>query len=640
MFCDLVGSTELSERFDPEILGEIYTQWQDAVVETIATCGGHVADYRGDGVFVYFGFPSAYEDGSERAVRASLALVAMLDDLNVRLARSFDVTLRLRIGLHTGLVLLSDLGGKHAQQRFAFGETPNIAARIQALAAPNEVLVSATVATLSHGAFDFEFLGDKMLKGLSRPVGVHRAIGERDESLVLDSDARGTPSLVARDAELRLLRRHLAFVLEGHGQAVLLSGEAGIGKSRLLSVLAESALESGAQRMTLRCSAYHATSALHPIVDLLRRRLNAGAESPLERHDRVGEILGIPPGDAGSEIRTLFGVLLGVDPAPEALRDVPAQTLRARTLDAIVDWLFGLAAAQPVFLAIEDIHWADPSTLETIGLMLDRLAGARVFLALTFRPEFEPQWKHRSYASHFMLGRLTDGDARELVRARLGEREMPADVIDQIVARADGVPLFIEEIVASALELGDAGSMRIPATLQDSLMARFDRLAEAREIAQLAAVLGRESYDLIRAVTDVDDDTLRAGLAKLVASEYFQQRGQSAATATYHFRHALMRDIAYDSMLRSRRAQTHAHVAAVLETRFAGRIDAKPEIVAYHYTEGNERGRVLAVRCRSRAGTVRTARSSQPHRTRARGRRAAARLRTQDARTARPLRRT
>ncbi|MBD5606071.1 MAG: AAA family ATPase, partial [Candidatus Eremiobacteraeota bacterium] len=382
----------------------------------------------------------------------------------------------------------------------------------------------------------------------------------------------------------------LSLVADGHGQTVLLSGEPGIGKSRLLAAVGQSAVDAGARRIRIHCEAQHAASALHPIVEILNRLYGAASQSPEDGLARLRAEFG---DDAEAEEHYPdLAALAGLRQASTLAGRTP-DVVRERTLEAIVEWIACAASAQILFFAIEDVHWADPTTLEVIARVLDRIDGLRLYFALTYRPEFNAPWPRRSNVSQFMLGRLTDSDAEALIRARSGDRQLGADTIATIVERADGIPLYLEELVASVLAAGSAENLSIPETLHDSLMARLDRLSDVREIAQLAAVLGREfSYEVMREVSTADEQTLRPALARLVAQEILQRHGSGAKTS-YQFRHALMRDIAYDSTLISRRQQFHKRVADVLQARLSTGLGGASEIVAHHYTEAREYARAL-----------------------------------------------
>jgi class 3 adenylate cyclase/tetratricopeptide (TPR) repeat protein len=600
MFCDLVDSTPLAERLDPEELGDVFGVWQDACAEAVAEHGGHISDYRGDGVFVYFGYPSAHEDGPHRALRAALGMLHRLDGVNARLQRTHATTLAVRIGIHTGLVLLSDLGGRFVRDQFALGETPNIAARLQAVAEENQIIVSGALRNLVRGYFTFDELGERNLKGVSKPVAACRVLGETDARERLQANEKGSTTFVARESEIAALRLRWALSLQGHGQAVLLIGEAGIGKSRLVRVATALADADSAQRVIMRCSPYHSASSLHPVIEHARQYLEIDRYEPAEanfsRLKRSLESSGLP--DAARDAELIGGVLgLSLNETP-LTQSLSAPQRRTQALEAMVRWTFRSAARRPLLFVVEDIHWADPSTLEFLGLLLESMSDQRVCLVITARPEYQLPFSISPNLTRIGIGRLSDSEAERLVDNTLRGRSVPDELKRQIVARADGVPLFIEELVAMIFESGmlrekgghyvpmqPIASLPIPETLQDSLAARLDRLSEVRETAQLAAALGREfSFELIGAISALETSSLLASLDKLVDSELIQQQGV-APNAVYRFKHALIQDAAYQSMLKTRRQHYHQMIATTLEQRFGGIVEAQPEILAHHFTE-------------------------------------------------------
>ena len=588
MFCDLVDSTVLSERLDPEQLSEVYGVWQDEVVQVMRRFGGHVAEYRGDGVFVYFGYPVALEDAAQRAILAALQVLAQLESVNARLAASHGVKLTVRIGIHTGLVLLSDFGGRYARDRFALGETPNVAARVQALAGPNEIALSGATRSLARKQFEFRALGEQALKGLSRPIHVYLVEGV----VRTHAGERAGASFVARAAELALLADRWERAVQAESRVVMIGGEAGIGKSRLLGALRDIARAGGARRITLRCLSYHSASALYPVIEHLHRflRLQPG-EPDSAKLAKLRAALGAAQFDVASHL-PLFAALLSL-PAQSALGELTPQQVRARTVEALVRWFVLEAREQPLLLSVEDLHWADPSTLELLHLLIDEMAGVRMLLVTTARPEFRAPWPNRSHISQVTLGRLSDAESEELVRSLARGRDLPARVLAQVLARADGMPLFIEELLAATADAANASASEIPHTLQGSLMARLDRLPQARDVAQLAAAIGREfTREIIEAVGLVAPAAIDAGIAQLLEQELLQRR-TTAAGLLYRFRHALIRDAAHESMLRSRRALYHRRIAEILAERFRGTPHAEPEVLAQHWAEGNETQRAI-----------------------------------------------
>jgi class 3 adenylate cyclase/predicted ATPase len=600
LFCDLVDSTALSRQLDPEDYRVVVRAYQAACASVIARFDGHIAQYLGDGLLVYFGYPQAHEDDAQRAVRTGLGMLEAMGTLPPRLLRDTSVRLAVRIGIHTGLVVVGEMGSGGRHEHLALGDTPNLAARLQGLAAPNTVVISAATARLVHGYFTCQELGPHALKGLETPVHVSQVLGESAAQSRLEAaEAIGLTPLVGREAEVALLRERWAQSTEGLGQVVVLSGEAGIGKSRLVRVLTEQVVEAHTPRPTVRCLPYHTNSALYPVIEHLHRLLHWHPEAPpdarLAALEQALQAAYLPL----AEVVPLMAALLSL-PVPERYPPltVSPQRQKQQTLEALVAWLLAEAAQQPVLAIWEDLHWADPSTLELLGLLLDQVPTARLLLVLTARPAFRPPWPPRSYVTPLALTRLLRPQVEELVLQMTGGKPLPAEVLRQIVEKTDGIPLFVEELVKTILEAGlvreeaeryvltgPLPPLAIPTTLQDALMARLDRLAPVKAVAQLGAVLGREfSYALLRAVAPVDEATLQHGLAQLVAAELLYQRGRPPQ-ATYLFKHALVQDAAYQSLLRSTRQQHHQHIAQVLETHFPDLCETQPELLAQHYTE-------------------------------------------------------
>jgi class 3 adenylate cyclase/predicted ATPase len=601
LFCDLADSTRLARQLDPEDLREVVLAYQATGVEVIQRFDGYIAQYLGDGLLVYFGYPQAHEDDAQRAVRTGLGILDAMGTLNTRLAQAKGIRLAVRIGIHTGPVVVGTMGSGDRHEQLALGETPNLAARLQGLAAPDTVAISDTTHRLVQGYFTCDDFGLHSLKGVETPTQVYRVVGESAAQSRLDvAEAIGLTPLVGREHEVGLLQGRWAQSKDGLGQVVLLSGEAGIGKSRLVRVLAERVAREGAPQLTLRCSPYHTNSAFYPVIEHLQRLLQwHHDESPTARLaaleqalQRVGLLL--------AEVVPLLAALLGV-PVPEeryAPLALSPQRQKQKTQEALVAWLLAEAAQQPVLAVWEDLHWADPSTLELLELLLDHVPTASLLLVLTARPEFRLPWAPRSYVTPLTLTRLTRHQSEAMVLQVTEGKPLPAEVLAQVVAKTDGIPLFVEELVKTILEAGlvqeDAGlyvltgplpPLAIPTTLQDALMARLDRLATVKDVAQLGAVLGREfSYELIQAVAPVDETTLQYGLAQLVDAELLYQRGR-LPHATYLFKHALIQEAAYQSLLKSTRQLYHQRIAQVLATQFAEIVETQPELLAHHCTE-------------------------------------------------------
>jgi class 3 adenylate cyclase/predicted ATPase len=595
MFCDLVGSTALSTRFDPEDMREIIAAYHRTVAEIVAAADGFVSRYMGDGVLVYFGFPQAHEDDAERAVRAGLGVVEAVRRLDVK-----SVKLQTRVGIATGLVVVGDLIGEGAaQEQSVVGETPNLAARLQTLAEPETVVISAGTRRLLGDLFEFRDLGAVAMKGMPGPVPVWQVlrpsvVASRFEAL------RGSAlsHLVGRDEEIDLLMRRWARAKAGDGQIILISGEAGIGKSRIVAALNERLDAEPATRLRHFCSPYHQDSALFPVVDRLGRVAGFTFEDPPAIKLEKLETLLAQASPPGEDIALLADLLSLPDSERHPLPNLSPQRKKERTLEALIRQLEGLARQLPVVVVFEDAHWLDPTSRELLELIVERVRSLPALLIITFRPDFQPPWSGQPQVTTLTLNRLDRRDRIALVEQIAGGKALPDQVIEQIAQRTDGVPLFVEELTKSVLESGllreeadryvldrALPPLAIPTSLHDSLMARLDRLASVRQVAQIGAAIGREfSYALLRVVSPLSESELEAALARLVASELVFQRG-APPEAVYTFKHALVQDAAHGSLLRSSRQQLHAQIADALETHFPELVDSQPELLAQHYAE-------------------------------------------------------
>ena len=586
LFCDLVDSSALASQLDPEDLREVVRAYQETCAKVIARFEGHIAQYLGDGLLVYFGYPLAHEDDAQPAVRAGLGIVEAMGQLNTRLGQERGVHLAVRLGIHTGLVVVGDIGGGTRQEQLALGETPNLAARLQGIAAPNTLVVSAATFHLLGGFFACQPLGTPLLKGQARPLAVYRVLYESMARSRLEAAGNtGLTPLVGREQEVRLL----------------LNGEAGIGKSRLVQVLKEQvATEPQAWLTPCQCSPYYQYTALYPMIDLLERVVLRfeREESPPQKLRKLEGLLvqyGLPLAETMPLFAALLSLPLGTDYAPLT---VSPEQQKQMTLHALLTILLRIAAQHPVLFVVEDLHWVDPSTLELLTLLVDQGPTARILALLTSRPDFSLPWTGRSHFTQVTVTRLPRRQAVEVIRQMTHGKALPAEVVEQIVAKTDGVPLFVEELTKMMLEsgllqeqqerytlTGPLPLLAIPTTLHDSLMARLDRLAMVKGLAQLAATLGREfSYELLHTVSPWDADTVQRGLHQLVEAEFLYQRGLPPQ-ATYLFKHALIQDTAYQSLLRSTRQQYHQRIAQVSEARFSETCETQPELLAYHYTE-------------------------------------------------------
>ena len=610
MFCDLVNSTALSARLDPEDMWEVIRAYRAACARVIAAYDGIIARFVGDGILAYFGYPRAHEDDAERAVRTGLGIIAAIGPLETRAER-----VEVRVAIATGLVVVGDLiSGGASEQQAMVGDTPNIAARLQSLAEPGAVVVAASTRELLGDLFTFRNLGLREVKGISEPIAVWAVEGGAASESRFEAvrTARST-GFVGRKAEIEfaLSRQQLAW--QGQGQAVLISGDAGIGKSRLVATLCENPALGAHCRVRYQCSPYHINSALHPFIAQLERAAGIRAQdTPGQKLDKLEAMLALGTqqvANAAPLIAALLSITTGERYPPLSLN--PAQQ-RRQTFAALLDQLEGLARQQPVLIVCEDMHWADATTLELFDLAVDRLRGLPILALMTFRPEFEPPWAGLANVSLLRLDRLDRQDARALVEHVTVGRQLPCEMMTQIIDRTDGIPLFVEELTKAILESGllveDAGRYRldhplpplgIPATLQDSLMARLDRLAPVKEVAQIGAAIGRDfSYSLLRSVAGRDDLTLSAALGQLEEAELLLRRG-TPPEASYSFKHALVQEAAYESLLKSRRQLLHKHIGDVLRGQFPVVAETEPEVVAYHFTEAGLGGTALEWWCKA-----------------------------------------
>jgi class 3 adenylate cyclase/predicted ATPase len=589
MFADLVGSTSLSSRLDPEDMREILRLYQDTVIGEITRAQGHVAKLMGDGVLAYFGWPFADEDDAERAVQAGLAVTEAVS----RLSTPFGEQLAARVGIATGLVVVGDLGEGAAREEAVVGETPNLAARLQGAAPPGAVVIATGTRQLLGELFELRALEPVRLKGFSNPVSSFQVLGEHYAGSRFEARRPGGPlPMVGRDQELALVLERWRQAVDGDGQAVLLVGEAGIGKSRLIQATLGAVAGSGHTALRYQCSPHHTGTALWPVVRQLGFATGLeSADDPITKLDKLEAVLRQGMTDI-SEAAALVAELLGIDAAARyPVPDLTPQQRRARTLAVLVEQLLGLARRTPVLVIFEDVHWIDPTTLELLGQALDRIAGVRVLMLLTARPDHQPNLGGHPHVTRLTLNRLGLGPTEAIV-ARLTEgRSLPPEVRREIANRTDGVPLFIEELTKAVLESWevdhDAVKRRaaVPASLHASLMARLDRIAGVKEVAQVAACIGREfSYPLLAAVSSLPEGELQAALDRLVAAELVFSRG-APPEASYSFKHALVRDAAYESLLKAQRQQLHVRIVHTLEKRFSATIDAEPELIARHCTE-------------------------------------------------------
>jgi len=616
MFSDLVDSTALSARMDPEDLREIISAYQKCVAEAVRRFGGFVAKYLGDGVLVYFGYPQAHEDDAERAVRAGLELVSAVSDLKAH------TVLKTRVGVATGLVVVGDLiGSGSAREQAVVGETPNLAARLQGVAEPNMVVIADSTRRLLGNLFEFDDLGAKDLKGIAGGVRAWAALrASTVESRFEALHGSGLTALVGREEETELLLRRWSRARNGEGQVVLLSGEAGVGKSRLTAALLESVAREPHTRLRYFCSPQHTDSPLYPIIGQMERAARLSYDDvPQQKLDKLDAVLA--QSSTSAQHAALIAEMLSLpnDGRYPALELTPQQR-RQRTLEALTAQMEALSRQNPVLMIFEDAHWTDPTSLEAFVRVVDRIRTLRVLLVVTFRPEFDAPWIGRPYVTALTVNRLAEHEAGAMIDRIIGNELLPASVRQDIIERTDGIPLFVEEMTKAVLEAGSESAaeravaavpspaVAVPASLHASLMARLDRLGTAKEVAQIGAAIGREfSHALLAGVVRHPEAELVSALDRLMAAGLLFRRGLPPH-ATYLFKHALVQDAAYGTLLREPRRALHARIAETIASEFAEIAESRPELLARHCTEArlNEK----AVGYWLRAGQQAVARSA------------------------------
>jgi class 3 adenylate cyclase/tetratricopeptide (TPR) repeat protein len=597
MFCDLVDSTALSVRTDPEDLSAILRAYQNTVASAAKRYDGVVARLMGDGTLVYFGYPYAHEDDAERSARAALLVIETVRDAGIE----YNVSLKVRVGIATGLVVIGELMGEgEAQQLDVVGETPNLAARLQALAQPGSVLVAETTRRLIGDAFIFDALEPQTLKGFAAPVACWRVVHENAAlSRFEASRSEMMTPLIGREQEVSLLLDRWHAAIDGDGQVVLLHGEAGIGKSRMLAALRERLSGTKYIPMRYQCSPFHTSDALHPIIAQVKHAAGfvdgENIESRLEKLEGIIRLSGADVGNVAPYIAKLLSI------PSEDRYPTPQMTLnelKERTIAVLTDLFVGLTRTAPVLALLEDAHWCDPTTLDLIGRLVERLPSIPVLLVVTFRPDFSLQWPGRSQMTSHGLSRFGRRQVLAMIDRIAAGKSLPPEVTEQIIAKTDGVPLFVEELTKAVLEselLRESGgsyvlaqpitSLAIPSTLRDSLMARLDRLNPVKEIAQIGAAIGREfSYPVLEAVSTIKGKALQDALGQLIDSELIYARG-SVPESVYVFKHALVQDAAYASMLRGKRRRVHAGIVRALTDTRTNDVEIPPAVLAHHYSE-------------------------------------------------------
>ncbi len=592
LFCDLVASVAMTQNRDPEDFRRLMESYHAVCIEAIQRLDGFVAQIQGDAVVAYFGYPIAHEAEADRAVRAGLGILKALTTLS----RDTSEGWRVRIGIASGMVVVSHI---LAAEKSAVGETPNLAQRLQTTANPMEVIVSNRTKELAGGGFEFEDRGSYQLKGIAEPVRAWKVLGRSAVASRFEAATRHriTP-LVGREQELGLMIDRWQLARSGEGQVLLLLGEPGIGKSRTMHALRERLAKDIEMALQYQCSPYHTNSAFYPIIDHLERSLgfvpSDTAEDKLNKLERrlIGEM-------HRSRLDCSLMARMLLIPCDERYGsfEITPQRQKDETLRALADWVAALAGQHATGLFFEDVHWADPSTLEALNVLIDRAQSLPLLIVITFRPEFESSWTARPHVTLLTLTRLSRAQSALVVGRVANSKNLPDDLAAQIIAKTEGVPLFLEELTKAVLESdlivdrgdhfafsGKTDRMTIPATLYDSLMARLDRLIPVKEIAQIGAVLGREfSHEIVAAVSPMSPQRLNDALERLVASELVFRRG-STTSVIYVFKHALVQDAAYDSILKSKRQALHAQIADVLRGRFPDKVEKEPELLAHHYT--------------------------------------------------------
>ncbi len=610
MLCDMVGSTELTQRLDPEEMGRIIRQFQRSAAAAISRFDGFLDRFLGDGVLAFFGYPHAHEDAAERAVRSALMVLDSIRDI----ATSAGEQISVRIAIASGSALFEGTVEYGAvREPVVISEVVNLAARLQPVAPLNGVVVSPQTRRLLRELFILDDLGPYDLKGIARPTRVWRVLRERRAGTRFEAARGHTLSpVVGRDAEITLLMERWRSVHEGEGQVVLLSGDAGMGKSRIAQVLCSHLEDDKHLILRYQCSPYHRNSALHPVITQLqhaaRIRPEDSPETRLEKVQAVAE-----PGSS-AEVIVLFADLLSIPLTSRyASLDLSPEEHKRKTLQMLVGQLLALARRQPVFMLFEDAHWIDPTTQELLSQCITHIQNAAVLLLVTYRPEFQPDWANLPHVTNLALSGLPRRHALTILEHVAGGKQLPAELVNQIVARTDGIPLFVEELSKAILELGilrDKGdryellsplpTLSIPDTLHNSLLARLDRNRFTKEVAQVGAVIGREfAFPHLSALAPVKGDALHAALADLLRAELIHQRG-SMRENTYAFKHALIQEAAYSTLVGARRQQLHAQCAAMLRELSADIEQQQPELLAHHYTQAGDTEE--AITCWLRAG--------------------------------------
>ena len=601
MMCDLVGSTELQYRLGPEDMARVIRQFQDAVAGAISRFDGFLDRFMGDAVLAFFGYPRAHEDAAERAVRTALEIVAGIGAITTPAGEPVAV----RIAVASGPAFFAEVVQQRgAREPIVTGEVVNLASRLQALADPNGIVISPQAQRLLREQFVLDDLGPHNLKGIGHPVRIWRVIGERQASTRFEAvHGRALFPIVGREAEIALLRERWQSARAGEGQVVLLCADAGMGKSRVAQVLRDHIAADGRRALRFQCSPYHRNSALHPIIVQLQHAAGIKPHDTPEARLQKLEALTNPEAlPALNEDVALLASLLSIPAAPHhPSLDLSPEEAKRRTLQALVAQLVALARRQPVLMLVEDAHWMDPTTQELISQCIVHLQDAAVLMLVTYRPEFQPDWASPSHVTKLTLRGLPRHQATAIIDNITGGKRLPPELVSQILARTDGIPLFVEELAKAILDLEilrDCGdhyelvsplpTLTIPDTLHNSLLARLDRDPATKELAQVGAVIGREfAFAHLSALASLKGDALRAAVGELLRTELVHQRGPAHA-ATYVFKHALIQEAAYGTLVLARRQQLHAQCATILQELVPEIGEQQPELLAHHYTAAGE----------------------------------------------------
>jgi class 3 adenylate cyclase len=603
MFCDLADSTRLSQDLDPEDLREVIRAYQSAAATVIHKYDGYIAQYLGDGLLVYFGWPKAHENDAERAVLTSLEIVQSIGTiLNPHLRKQANIELTVRLGIHTGLVVVGEMGGDGRFESLATGDTVNIASRLENLADPNSIIISEATHKLVADEFDFESLGARSLKGVIKDTIVYKVLEKKHQvDMSMADEIKERPFLVWRDEEIGLLNRRWEQAKRSLGQIVLICGAAGIGKSGLVDSIRADVHNASYRCIVIRCSSYHQNSAYYPLINAFERAVNIeqsdSKENKLHKLEQYLHSIGLHMENTFPYLCKLLSIPPGKN--YDYYKSIAPQKQKQLTSDAIVSWLFKLAQQYPLLAIWEDLHWADPSTLEVVGYVVDQIPTVPMLAVYTYRPYFVPMWRQHSHITPITLSRLELVQVKALISHWSDRSALPIEVVNHIVDKTDGVPLFIEEMTKMLLESdilrldgdkyelsGSLDSLAIPDTLQDSLMARLDKLNTAKEIAQLGSVIGREfSYESIETIHTGSKKSLDSGLEELLSTELLYARGR-IPNSIYTFKHALVQDAAYNTLLRSSRQKIHLAIAQFIESKRKTIGHNQPELIAHHYTEG------------------------------------------------------